>query len=818
MAGCRLEVHAQSPLKLGYRQHFDWPGTLHEAFFDACVQSDGSVFAVAPQFSSFDNPNNARATYLIKYGPAGEKLFQKRIFQVAGERILADSPTTLLIASVDWTAGASSPKAVVGQYSLSGNPLRSVAQPENIIAIDSLKLAPNGRVLLAYHTYTDGVVCLIDMASQSTLWSKRFSFGSFSKIFGSEIALVDPNACAAVFSDAGTPVSGTHAIIAKIDLSGALLWTNTVATEGLTADTWYSRPCVVALASGDIVMTTTRKESNDPNSAAIVDRFSSAGAPLPPFSDPTVFKFTGLSINAEGNLIAVGVSVGTGAAKNVSLREFDGVGQIVRSQNYDCGLGLPDTPLNVMCQVGGGISVAARSQNASGYFTTSSLKVSSTFSFVGCSQIGTNVDFRLDDSARISGSASTNVTLSSYQNGTFGCDGILEIYSPKSDISVADIFGGECAGHNTISEFWPTWDGGVVAATRTDLGSYVYNVAAWTKSGALRYQTTLNGNSYLKLAPSSDGSVFASYANSSFNGVTKLSSTGAILWSTYVDSNFGSRRIFPDMGSGCIDLRVGAGTIKGVHLSSTGQILTTATYTTSADIFACYQTAAGDILMAGYYTTGVDQYRIAVFRYVIDGPISQLSDFQGPGSSFNGSPAQILTSPDESMYLGFTARRPQTAGSTTFFMVVKLSSNGQILWQLPYSQSGSDSYFYDFDLVANGNLAIGSSFAMLVSAGTGQTIWQKSYGGWVTAIGKGVVIGTVYNSLSQTGYDYKLMPLDSAGNESPFYAWDGGLSSNDSLLFARGNDSSIYLGGTSVNVAGFSSVTVLRILRPVSIH
>ncbi|GBD97086.1 MAG TPA: choice-of-anchor D domain-containing protein [Nitrospirae bacterium] len=187
------------------------------------------------------------------------------------------------------------------------------------------------------------------------------------------------------------------------------------------------------------------------------------------------------------------------------------------------------------------------------------------------------------------------------------------------------------------------------------------------------------------------------------------------------------------------------------------------------------QTTDGGYIVAGDLQTSSYTYYARVFKLDANGNI-QWQNIYG-SSSFDDFAREIYQTADGYVLLGTTYS--YGAGSGDFWLL-KLDTNGNILWQKTYGGSGGEEA-YSLGITTDGGYIVagytstfgagGADFLIIKLDGTGNVQWQKSYGGGSqdvahsiqqTADSGFIVAGETY-SYGSGSSDFFILKLDANG-------------------------------------------------------
>jgi uncharacterized delta-60 repeat protein len=242
------------------------------------------------------------------------------------------------------------------------------------------------------------------------------------------------------------------------------------------------------------------------------------------------------------------------------------------------------------------------------------------------------------------------------------------------------------------------------------------------------------------------------------------------------------------------------------------------------DMGSCIrETVDGGYVVAGYTSSfGASGYDFWVLRLDSNGSITWQKTYGGSSSEYAYSIQQ--TSDGGFVVAGYTS----SFGASGYdFWVLRLDSNGSVIWQRTYGGLNDDEAYSiqqtsDGGFVVTGlTMSFGAWYAdfwLLKLNSSGDIAWQKTYGGtnWdaaycveQTSDGGYVVAGTTA-SFGAGGYDFWVLRLDSNGSVT----WQntyGGSGSDEAYSIQQTSDEGyVVCGSTSSFGAGGYDFWVLR--------
>ncbi len=245
------------------------------------------------------------------------------------------------------------------------------------------------------------------------------------------------------------------------------------------------------------------------------------------------------------------------------------------------------------------------------------------------------------------------------------------------------------------------------------------------------------------------------------------------------------------------------------------------------DAYSIQQTTDGGYIVAGLRTAPDDPwyYDIWILKLDAAGVIEWQRSY---GSSTNDDyPWKILQTADGGYVVG-AVTFSYGAGWTDFW-VLKLDSNGNILWEKTYGTNLHDS-LNSIELTSDGGYILSGSTSSHLGGNyqqdlwiiklnsTGGVDWQKKMGGSGNEIGYSVQQTTdggyiVAGSTSSYGAgqdDYWILKLDSSGNIS----WQktyGGVNSDSAVGIQQTSDGGFIVGGNSWSLGTYRHMVILKL-------
>jgi uncharacterized delta-60 repeat protein len=356
---------------------------------------------------------------------------------------------------------------------------------------------------------------------------------------------------------------------------------------------------------------------------------------------------------------------------------------------------------------------------------------------------------------------------------------------PPAGIQWAKTYGGSSANH--LSSLDLTSDGGYIVAGNTmsfGAGGYDVWVLKLNSTGSVVWQKTFGG-------AGTDGA-----------SSVQQTSDGGYVVAAY-ESSF---------GAGGYDAWI-------LKLDSNGSVVWQKTYGGTGDDFpqSILQTLDGGYIVAGYTDSyGAGSGDFCVFRLNSTGSVEWQKTYGG--SNFDG--AYSICEANDGTY-AVTGETDSFGAGNADFWVLKLKSDGSILWQMAYGGVKADlpksiQHTLDGGYIVAGitnSFGAGNSDVWVLKLNSeGSVVWQKTYGGTgddaaysvqQTSDGGYIVAGTT-NSFGAGNSDVWVLKLNSTGGVT----WQktyGGTGDDFAYAVKQTSDSGYVVAGWTVSFGAESS-------------
>jgi len=338
-----------------------------------------------------------------------------------------------------------------------------------------------------------------------------------------------------------------------------------------------------------------------------------------------------------------------------------------------------------------------------------------------------------------------------------------------------------------------TSDGGYIVAGETrsfGAGSGDFWVLKLDGSGNVQWQKTYGGTGYdyaRSIQQTTDGGYIVAGVTYSYSGgyqdvwVLKLDQDGNVIWQkTY--------------GGGYTDIA-----------------------------FSIRQTSYGGYILVGYTTSaGAGKTDIWVLRIDQNGNVLWQKTYGGSDNDFNFITNSIQQTSDGGYIV--TGRTYSFGAGNSDVWILKLDGSGNVQWQKTYGGSNDDWAYSiqqtsdDGYIVAGGTVSFGAGngdFWVLKLDSNGNVLWQKTYGGTdrdsALAIQQtsdgGYIVAGYTNSFGAGKSDVWILKLDSNGNISGCYAEGSSIAIVTSTNASVANTS---VTPTSTNVNPGTSNAIIK--------
>ncbi|HOP95119.1 MAG TPA: Ig-like domain-containing protein [Dictyoglomaceae bacterium] len=394
------------------------------------------------------------------------------------------------------------------------------------------------------------------------------------------------------------------------------------------------------------------------------------------------------------------------------------------------------------------------------------------------------------------------IKVKAYDNAGNSDSATITVYVNNSEaITWQKTYGG--SNYDEVYSIQKTNDGGYIAAGTTNsfrAGSTDVYVLKLDENGNVLWQKTFGGINddwaYSVQQTTDGGYIVAGYTVSIENGyddvyVLKLDSDGKLLWEktyggTYSDwaysiqqTNDGGYIVagwtYP-YGSGNIDAYI-------LKLDSDGELEWYKSYGGSDNDWASsiQQTTDGGYIVAGWTgSSGAGCYDVYVLKLDENGELEWQKTFGGSSDDYAYSIQQV--SDGGYIVAGYTA---SFGTGYDDVYVLKLNTNGDLLWQKTFGESGYDRASSIQQTIEGGYIVAGytDSFGagytdvyILKLDANGNLVWQKIYGGsdydYVYSIQQtndgGYIAAGLTASFGAGYYDAYVLKLDASGNTGPY--------------------------------------------------
>ncbi len=316
--------------------------------------------------------------------------------------------------------------------------------------------------------------------------------------------------------------------------------------------------------------------------------------------------------------------------------------------------------------------------------------------------------------------------------------------------------------------------------------------------------------------------------------VIKLDNNGNVSWEkTYGGSNADLVQSIQQTTDGCYVMAgrtysfgSGNGDVWVLKLGSSGSVIWQKTYGGNSEDISYFiqQTTDGGYIVAGITRSyGAGNWDYLILKLDEYGDVSWQKTYGKNGSDV----ARMIRQTTDGGYIVAGYTRSSGAGSYDYWLL-KLDSTGNTAWQKTYG-GNSDDYSYSIRQTTDGGYIVAgetrsfgagnSDFWVLKLDSNGNVTWQKTYGGssedftysiWQTIDGD-YVAGGFTQSFGAGSYDYWVLKLDDNGN----IVWQKtyGLSNNEGVLSIQQTADKGYIvaGPMRISSASDADFGVLKI-------